>query len=682
MSPEMLRHSASEAAIHERARMLSAEAVDGPLQSGDAEWLESHLAGCSDCAAVAEEYKSIHLELRSLAAPVPPRDLWARTAAALDVVDAQAGRAGNVGAARSGNRPLIATAVAVGVVVVVASASLFAQSPIATPSTGPGRSAIAAVGTPTAVPSGESPQEPLAVVNGTSYWIASDAGVYDIKGGATQCTASDGSCTVADGGSTVGTVSSDQSVSAAIAPDASVAAVWTGDKVVILPLGAKPLTVVMEQLTPRPTSAPTSTPTAMPTATPTAMPTATPTAGPTAAPTQAPSANPSESPTATPVATLAPTQSPSLPPATGSPVAVQTEPVAILAGYEIVGRDPEFSADGSLVAFAARPADHSTGPDVFVWRTGQAQATRITFRHSGLFAGWFGQRILISEISGQAGGAAASAQPGSALGSTSFIYDPATGGALQINRPMLLPAVDPTGRYLVYWAGAVERDPATGLWQPGSGDLYFDSWSDLKLTPVSLAAPAAPTAAPSAAPTAVNSPSESPTASPSPTLEPSAPDGIASASPSMTDAVVPTSSPETTAAPPSSLPQLLPVAAAPGMVHTWSVAWDDSGSHVAIWVADPGSSRIGRLSLFPIDPAAGRVKTNDQLLANDKVIANLTLENGRLIYTSALDGKTYMQIVPSVPPSTVATPLPPTPGPSSNGAVGSPSPLPTDRPGS
>jgi hypothetical protein len=381
------------------------------------------------------------------------------------------------------------------------------------------------------------------------------------------------------------------------------------------------------------------------------------------------------------VATVTPTQSPSLPPASASPVAVQTEPVAILAGYEIVGRDPEFSADGSLVAFAARPVDHSTGPDVFVWRTGQAQATRITFRHSGLFAGWFGQRVMISEISGLAGGADASAQPGSALGSTSFIYEPSTGKALQIDRPMLLPAVDPTGRYLVYWAGTVERDPATGLWQPGSGDLYFDSWSDLKLTPVSLVAPAGPTAAPSAAPTAVNSPSESPTNSPSPTLEPSAPGGTPSASPSIADAV-PTNSPEITAAPTSSLPQLLPVAAAAGMVHTWSVAWDDSGSHAAIWVADPGSARIGRLSLFPIDPAAARVKTNDQLMANDKVIANLTLENGRLIYTSALDGKTYMQIVPSVPPSTAATPLPPTPGPSSSGAVGSPSPLPTDRPGS
>ena len=690
MSPEMLRHSAADRAVHERARMLAAEAVDGPLEPGDAEWLESHLAGCADCAAVAEEYRSIHVELRSLAAPLPPRDLWARTSAALDVVDAKGpGSSRGFGVARTGNRPLIATAVAVGIVVVVASASLFAQSPIATPSTGPIHSAIAAVDTPTAVPSGESPQEPLAVVNGTSYWIASDAGVYQIKGGTAQCTASDGSCTVADGGSTVGTVASDQSVSAAIAPDASRAAVWTGDKVVILPLGTKSQTVSMDNLTPKATPAATATPTPAATATPTATPTPTPTAP--------PSASPSETPATTPSATPALTESPSQPPATASTATVQTEPVAILAGYEIVGRDPEFSADGSLVAFAARPVDHSTGPDVFVWRTGQAQATRITFRHAGLFAGWFGQRVMISEIAGQSGGAAASAQPGSALGSTSFIYDPATGEALQIDRPMLLPAVDPTGRYLVYWAGSVVRDPATGLWQPGNGDLYFDSWSDLKLTPVSLAAPAAPTATPSATPSAtptttpseaptttpsaLSSPSATPTDGPSPTVDPSAPTGPPSASPSVTDAV-PTDTPAVTAAPPPSIPQVLPVAAAPGMVSTWSVVWDASGSHVAIWVGDPGSARIGRLSLFAIDPASGRVKTNEPLMAADKVLASLTFDAGRLIYTSAIDGKTYMQSVPAVPPSTIATPLPPTAGPSSSSPLESPLPLPTDRPGS
>ena len=121
------------------------------------------------------------------------------------------------------------------------------------------------------------------------------------------------------------------------------------------------------------------------------------------------------------------------------------------------------------------------------------------------------------------------------------------------------------------------------------------------------------------------------------------------------------------------------------MVHGWVVAWDSSGGHVAVWVADPGSSRIGRLSLFSIDRGSGRVETNEPLLAADKVLANVAFDEGHLVYTSAIDGKTYMQAVPAVPPSTVATPVPPTPAPTPGGApaIESPAPsnLPTDRPG-
>jgi hypothetical protein len=104
---------------------------------------------------------------------------------------------------------------------------------------------------------------------------------------------------------------------------------------------------------------------------------------------------------------------------------------------------------------------------------------------------------------------------------------------------------------------------------------------------------------------------------------------------------------------------------------------------VAIWVADPGSTKIGRLSLFSVNAAAGFVATNEPLLAADKVLATLSFDDaGHLVYTSAVDGKTYMQAVPAVPPSTVSTPAAPTEVPSSAAASGSTSPQPTDRPGS
>ena len=689
MSPEMNRLAPADAAQHERARMLAAEAVDGQLAPADAEWLTAHFETCADCAAVAGEYDAIHTELRSLATPQPPRDLWARTAAALDAVDAKAaGRSRGLGRGRTGDRPLVMTAVAVGCVVVVAAASLLAQSPVVAPAPAATRSDVIALATPSAVRSFGSPEAPLAVVNGTSYWIAADAGVYQIKGGTAECAASDGSCTVASSGvKTLGSIASDQSVSAAIAPDASRAAVWTPDKVVILPLANKPATVSIDLLTPQPTLIPTPTPTPITpaaTASPVPSPSAS-AASPAAAsasPTPSASTGPNQTPTPAPTATAAPPTSTPTPrtsttaPQTPAPsAAAATGPIAILSGYEVVGRDPEFSPDGSLVAFAARPVDHSTGPDVFVWRSGQSQATPITFRHSGLFAGWFGGRILISEVSvpGAASGAARS---------TSYVFDPSTGSALQIGRPMLLPAVDPTGKYLVYWAGTVALDPATGLWGPAGGDLYFETWSDLTLTPVSLGPVVNPSPSPSLSPSPTPSAAASLAASPAPTADAS-PAGSAGAT------QTPAASPRPSAPAPTETPvqpappQILPVAVAPGMVRGWIVAWDARGGHVAVWIADPGSTRVGRLSLLSVDRAGGHIVTNEPLLAADKVSSNIALDDDHLVYTSAIDGKTYMQAIPAVPPSTVATPAATTPAPQPSGAAVSaqPSAEPTDRPG-
>jgi hypothetical protein len=686
MSPDTKRLIRDEALIHERARNLAAESVDAELETSDADWLAGHLGACPECAGVAEEYRAIHLELGSLSSPEPPRDLWARTAAGLDLVDAAAGRSPRgARVSPASRRPLIATAVAVGVVVVVAAASLIVQSPIVNPAPGSSGSANIALGTASPGQSAGGPQAPLAVVNGTSYWIASAGTVYEIKGGTTQCVAADGSCTVTDGsGQTLGSISSDSTVSAAIAPDASRAAVWTDDKVVIMPLATSPQTVAIDLLTPQPTLTPAPpTPAASPTATATQIPAQAPSATATISAAITPATSPSSSPTVGPTAVASAA-------ATASAAAPAT---AILSGYQIVGRDPEFSADGGFVAFAARPVDHSTGPDVFIWRVGQAQAQAVTFRHGDLFAGWFGQKILISEIAPvqASGGATASAPAGTgSVGSTSYVFDPSTGTALEIGRPMLLPVVDPTGQFLVYWSGSVEFDPVSGLWQPGKGDLYFDTWSDLTLTPASLAPLSAPTPSPSPVATATPTPSPVATETPSPELSLSPAPTITAEAPQSAEPSARASDTSTapaivpSAPPVAALPQPLPVASGPGLVHGWVVRWDAPGQNVAIWVADQGSDRIGRLSLFSVDRAAGLVDTNEPRLAADKVMSSLTFDDGHLVYTSAVDGKTYMQAVPSVPPSTASTPSPTLPGqlPSDSIASGSPAAPATDRPGS
>jgi hypothetical protein len=698
MTPEMKRSRADEA-IHERARMLAAESVDAALEQADSEWLDGHLATCSDCAAVAQEHRAIHDELRSLAAPEVPRDLWARTSAAFDRIDAAGSRSHGAGrAVRSSNRPLISTAVAVGAVVTVAAASLLVQSPIATPAPAhSGSSAVVALGSIAPNRQSASPQTPITVVNGTSYWITADAGVYQIKSATTQCPATGGACSVTGGpGQTLGSITSDSPVSAVIAPGAIRAAVWTDNKVAIVPLTAGSQTVSLDSMTPRPTIA------ATPTVEPTPTPTPTPTAEVTAASeiTVAPAVEATSTATATPTsetATPAPTRTPratsvkttAAPAATPAGSASTTQqPIVILSGYEVVGRDPQFSADGGLVAFSARPVDHSTGPNVFVWRVGQAQATPVTFHNSDMFSGWYGKQILVSEISvGQT--AAATEATATASGSSdtagcvSYVLNPDTGSVLEIARPMLLPTVDPTGQYLIYWSGTVEFDQSSGLWQPGQGDLYFDTWSDLEMIPASLGPVGTPTA--TASPIASETASAEVTATPTATLLPS-PGAVdtATTSPEPT-AVAP--SPTQVAPTPTPAPQapaqLLPAAATSGTVHSWVVRWDASGQHVAIWVADPGSASIGRLGLFSIDRTTGLVNTNEPLLGADKVMGSIAFDDGRLVYTSAVTGKTVMLDVPSVPPSKAETPSPTMPGqlPSGGAPSGSPTPPASGRPG-
>jgi hypothetical protein len=685
--------------LHERARSLAAEAVDVDLEPVDAAWLREHLSSCPECKGIADEYLALHQELLSLQDPEPPRDLWARTSAALDAVDgrASAGKQSRRSSGRPGRRPLYGTAIAVGFVVLVAGASLVAQSPIASVVPGSTPAGPVALGTRSSTPAPLAQRAPLAVVNGTSYWIASDQGVYQIKGSSSDCAPASGNCTVTgDSGQTLGSITSDTSVSAVLAPDVSQAAVWTDNKIVIVPLSTTPQTVSIDLLTPRPAGAETPTPAATPTpvaATPTPAKSSPPTVSPSMAIPSGPLASwtPQASIVATPFASLVATATPTATPpptASATPTAsvtggpAVTKATAILDGYEIVGRGPEFSADGGFVAFSARPVDHSTGPDVFIWRSGQEHARAVTSRHADLFAGWFGQKILVSEIA--AGTCADTATGGSdTIKTTSCLFDPASGDVQRIDRPMLVAGMDPTGRYLIYWSGVVEFDTVSGLWQPGKGELDFDRWADLTLDPASPGSN--PTASP--VPTATESvaPSRAPDLSPSPSAElttlatesPSTqPETQGSPEPSPTADIV-AKTPEPTQ---SMLPQLLSVAAAPASVRLWAVRWDEAGQNVAVWVADSGSVKVGRLSVFSVDPASGLLSPT---MAADEILSAIGFDNSNFVYTSAMDGKTYVKPVPVVPPSLVSTSAPTSPGPAPAVAGSPAAPAPTaDRPGS
>ena len=79
------RRAGDTVASHERARGLAAEQLDSVLAAADETWLAEHLAGCDACRSVASAYEADRVALRSLRdrQPEAPRDLWARTAAAM-----------------------------------------------------------------------------------------------------------------------------------------------------------------------------------------------------------------------------------------------------------------------------------------------------------------------------------------------------------------------------------------------------------------------------------------------------------------------------------------------------------------------------------------------------------------------------------------------------------------------
>jgi hypothetical protein len=125
----------------------------------------------------------------------------------------------------------------------------------------------------------------------------------------------------------------------------------------------------------------------------------------------------------------------------------------------------------------------------------------------------------------------------------------------------------------------------------------------------------------------------------------------------------------------SLLPQVLPVAAGPNQVHSWIVRWDESG-HVAIWVADRGSSGSGRLSVFSVDRGTGLVNPSEPILAVGDVLDSIAFDDGHLVYTSAVDGKTYIRSIPAAPSMPAPTPNPTVVGEVPPGGAASESPAP------
>jgi hypothetical protein len=470
---------------HARARELAALRVDERLDPREDAWLDAHLLGCDACTRVAADYdaqRSLFAPARA-ALPVPPRDLWARTAAAIDDASPTPRRTGlsRLYAPLAG---AMVVAVAVGLGLLNGMPAKESTSKGDVPDATPFPLIAGEVQTISRNEDGqlEMGRQPVAEVCPLSAQTCGVIAQTEKTDTELRTTAQDWDAIISP--------SQDQMV-----------VVERGDgaqAVFVLPVGS---TTAIEsspepvERTPAATEEPSSEPpteiaSATPEATDEPVATETPAESPgetvTADPgdsspaespdtSQAP-ASPSEAPaTDEPSVTSEPspsdttsTEAPASEPATTPIPSVEVTPrpdgaVEIASDVIVVGTTAAYSADGRHFAFTARPANGDAGPDVYVWKVGDERALAITDDHRSVFAGWLGKQLLVSRVRGNE---ARTVELKLSDGGTEAVYD----------GPMWRPTVRPDGTSGVWWDGSIRPAGDGTGWRPDRGELVLGAW--------------------------------------------------------------------------------------------------------------------------------------------------------------------------------------------------------------
>jgi hypothetical protein len=451
--PFRRRHHDDESA-HDRARALTSKEMLEALPADEAGWLVGHLDDCAECRQDRAAYLADRELLRSLRerTPEPPRDLWARTSAALD--REARGRAGQGALARAARgartpawrrMPFGAMAGAL-IVLVVLGASLI--PPIGPVHETPGGSGQTGAST------GPEPTE-LVITAGRVGWVRpADNGSWELVFAdvATVCPQTRPSCHplaednptqhVNLGGLPTGLTISPHYDQLVVEAHGSGA---TPDRIFVLPVAP-------------------ATPPASPAPTDSTTPTA---------------------PSTTPATPEPATPEPGSPEPSITPEGV----IEIASGVMIVG-EAAYSEDGKWLAFSARPSDGSTGPDLYLWSVGAPTAIAVTSDHQTYFSSWLGDGLLASRVvtplatteaaaASSSPDASASGEPGPIEAHpTSFLLDPDTLVSTDIAaQDVWLPVVDSTGRFVAHWAGTLRSTTNGRDWELGKGDLVLDRWS-------------------------------------------------------------------------------------------------------------------------------------------------------------------------------------------------------------
>jgi hypothetical protein len=239
-------------------------------------------------------------------------------------------------------------------------------------------------------------------------------------------------------------------------------------------------------------------------------------------------------------------------------------PLAIISDVVVVGENAAYAPDGEWFAFTARPADGSTGPDVYVWRNGEERAQAVTTDHRSFFSAWLGDRLVISSA------AAFRSSPGQPeLIPSSYLVDPATGHRTEmVDTNLWRPVADPEQRWTVGWDGTIRATADGSSIEPAAGRLVLRPWGGRL-------------------------------------VEGGAP-----------------------------LPTTATKVLAMGDIHDWDARWDESGHHLALWIADADTPGIGRLTLYETDPVTGTIDDDHPLLRDEPARSGFAIGRGRLAWAT------------------------------------------------
>ncbi len=627
---------------HARYRELLAARLDRPLTRAEQRGLVAHVRACTSCQQAERDYRDESRQLRSLSAPMPPRDMWARTSTALDREVTRwpfrpyryAGRFGRGSrSVRSGTSGATATVLAaIGVVSVLTVMQL-----------SPGRPAP---------PNGPVNPTPFLVQGQALAFIGSDAADFSIYQTNVRqvCPPTAPDCFEPEGfiRTRVDLSSRVKPRTMAVNPNGNRVAI-VGDEVdqaqdfigvVVLPdqqpgshgqqpsSGHGPAATIAARSTDKPTATGSRQPTGPDNSPDTGSP------GPDATDGRA-SADPL---TGTPPPDAATPPDGGMPPDTTPPPSVVPglTVLAIIENVTSAGAPPAWSVDGDVLAFSAMPSDGSLGPDVYVWQPGDSQARAITTDHSSFFASWSGRRVVASRIKGL--GDLGTRGP---VEVATVVIDPTSLEERRVDGPqMWLPVVDPDRSNAVVWYGTLEHDGLSPA--PRTGALYLVDWTSLDPYGPSAQEPQA--SPPDEGPT--SPPAQ--TAGPDATQRPAGPDfspgaGTLTSDTDKLQRPDQAANPADAAAPDSTVvPNILspidpsrdPVAEP---VLDWQARWSTDGRVLGVWFADVQNANWGQLELLAVEPGAHKVGSESVFMGPLLAKRGFTLGLSRVAFVAATD---------------------------------------------